>query len=367
MKLRLLGQRNILGGGILFSNMVDALSSVYFPENIVEEVDLFDETQLDSAARTTSAQDINVWTWPDPRVELFKGTQIVWAMFESDRLPAHYLRFLNADVDIVWVPSCWGRDVLIANGVAPERIDIVPLGVNANAFHSYLRSSSGPSRPFRFLAVGKFEKRKGYGELLQGFTDAFGNSPDVQLVIKADYFLDLDNKKKALTEMVATFGSSNVTIMDGNWSREQLVGLYSCCDAFVFPSRSEAWGLPAIEAVAAGLPIISTFYSGHTEFLQHVESSFIKISATLQPIDDPEYQRYWPSENGDYGRWALPSIASIAEGLTATRQLYSKLADSALKNSLLARERFSWNAAANKALDHLKRRGMIRQAFKFPG
>jgi glycosyltransferase involved in cell wall biosynthesis len=366
MKLRLLGQRNLLGAGVLFSNLVDALRSVYFPGDIVEEVDLFDEAQVGRAVQNSSKEDINIWTWPDGRVELLKGAQIVWAMFESDRLPTRYMNFLHTDVDFVWVPSRWGRDVLIANGIAPERVDIVPLGVDANSFHPYLRRSYDPAQPFRFLAVGKFEKRKAYYELLQAFSEAFGNHPGIQLVIKADYFLDLESKQRTLSEMVASFGMSNVTLLSGIWSKEQLLGLYSSCDAFVFPSRAEGWGLPAIEAVASGLPIISTFYSGHTEFLQAAESSLFKISTTLQPIDDPEYQRYWPSDSGDYGRWAEPLVSSIAEGLTVMRQRHSEFAEAARDSSSRVRESFSWNAAANKALHHLKRRGLIPLAFKFP-
>jgi glycosyltransferase involved in cell wall biosynthesis len=366
LKLRLLGQRNILGAGVLFSNLVDALRNVYFPESIVDEVDLFEEAEFERAVRSTTEQDVNIWSWTDERVNLLKGRQIVWALFESDRLPAHYLSFLNSKVDFVWVPSSWGRDVLVANGVASERIDVVPLGVDANVFHTYMRRKSEMPWPFRFLAVGKFEERKGYKQLLRAFADAFGDSSDVQLVVKADYFLDLENKKKTFNEMVETFGISNVRLMDGAWAKEQLFALYSCCDAFVFPSRCEAWGLPAIEAVASGLPIVSTFYSGHTEFLQFVESSLFKISTTLQPIDDLEYQRHWPSDVGDYGRWAQPSTASIAEGLTQTVQRYPIVAEAALANSLLVRERFSWSAAAGKALDHLKCRGLMPLAFKFP-
>jgi glycosyltransferase involved in cell wall biosynthesis len=366
MKVRLLGQRNNLGGGVLFSNLVDALKLIYFPESIVEEVDLFDETEVARAIQSAAQQDINIWVWPDDRVEMLKGTQIVWAMFESDRLPARYIRFLHADVDFVWVPSSWGRDVLIANGIAAENVDIVPLGVDANLFHTYLRRKFDQSRPFRFLAVGKFEKRKAYDELLAAFRDAFGNSGDVELVIKADYFIDSESKREAFSALVASFGISNVRLMFGDWAKEQLFSLYSTCDAFVFPSRGEAWGLPAIEAVASGLPIVSTFYSGHTEFLPCVETSLFKVDYTLQPIDDPEYHRYWPSDTGDYGRWAQPSVTSIAEGLTVTRQGHSRLADAAAKNSLLIRERFSWNAAANAALHHLKRRGLMPLAFKFP-
>jgi glycosyltransferase involved in cell wall biosynthesis len=366
MKLRLLGQRNILGGGVVFSSLLDALKNVYFPGDIVEEVDLFDEAQFDRAVHSCSEQDVNIWIWPDDKVEMLKGTHIVWALFESDRLPMRYTRFLHSDVDFVWVPSCWGRDVLVANGIASERIDIVPLGVDTKIFHPYLRRRIEASQPFRFLAVGKYEKRKAHRELLEAFTDAFGNSAETQLVIKADYFMDFENKQKAFSEMVASFGISNVRVMQGKWASPQLFALYSSCDAFVFPSRAEAFGLPAIEAIATGLPIISTFYSGHTEFLQSVENSLFKISNTLQSIDDPEYQRYWPSDTGDYGCWAQPSVASIAEGLIATKLQYATMADAALKNSSIVRERFSWDATANKALDHLKRRGLIPLAFRFP-
>jgi hypothetical protein len=86
----------------------------------------------------------------------------------------------------------------------------------------------------------------------------------------------------------------------------------------------------------------------------------------LQPIEDSEYQRYWPSDIGEYGHWANPSVDSIADGLRAVRQGYPAFANAALKNSLLIRERFSWNASAYKALDCLKRRGLLPMAFNFP-
>jgi glycosyltransferase involved in cell wall biosynthesis len=57
----------------------------------------------------------------------------------------------------------------------------------------------------------------------------------------------------------------------------QLADLYRACDVFVLPTRAEGWGLPLIEAVAAGLPIITTMHSGHTEFLQHVTDSVLPV------------------------------------------------------------------------------------------
>jgi glycosyltransferase involved in cell wall biosynthesis len=368
MKLRFIGQRNNLGVGTHFSSFVDAVKAIYGVGNLVEEIDIFDQTHLDGAAESSTHTDVCVWFWPDDRIHKLKGIHIVWAVFESEKLPARYIEFLNRKADHVWVPSRWGRGILVSNGVAAERIDVVPEGVDARLFHSHLRSSQDRSgQPFRFLMVGKFEKRKAYSELLAAFKQAFGNSPSVELVIKADYFMDLERGKTELPHLLASLGLSNVKLYWGNWPRERLFGLYNYCDAFVFPSRAEGWGMPLLEAAASGMPVIATSYSGQTEFLEHMESSLAKIDFTLERIEDADFSRFWPCADGDLGRWATPSVASLVAGMVAVKENYATYSAAARSNSRVLREKFNWDVAADNAVDLLCQRNLLKSDYTVVG
>jgi glycosyltransferase involved in cell wall biosynthesis len=139
-----------------------------------------------------------------------------------------------------------------------------------------------------------------------------------------------------------------------------VVALYNCCDAFILPSRAEGWGLPLLEAAAAGMPVISTFYSGQSEFLEVIDSSLLKVDFILEPIHDPEMHRAWPSQDDDLGRWAKPSVASLVRCMNDMKTNYSGYLAQARTNSIALRKRFSWDAAADIALSALDRRGLLK-------
>jgi len=367
MKLRFLGQRNHLGGGTHFSNFVDAVKAIYGVGDLVEEVDLVNPAHVDAAAKSGTDADVNVWFWPDKRIHRFKGTHIVWAIFESEKLPASFIESLGR-AHGVWVPTLWGRGILVDNGVPAERIEVVPEGVDARLFHPYLRNTQDRTdQPFRFLMIGKFEKRKGYGDLLAAFKHAFGQSRSVELAIKADYFIDGSRRKPELADLVDSHGLSNVKLYWGDWPRERLFGLYNYCDAFVFPSRAEGWGMPLLEAAAAGLPLVATRYSGQTEFLEYLDSSLVPIEYTMERIVDDDFSRFWPAENNDLGRWAQPSIASIAAGMQKLLDQYATYREAARSNSLIVREKFSWDVAANTAVELLCRKNLLKADYTVVG
>lgn len=365
MKIRLFGQRNILGAGTHFANFSDALKRIKSFEGEIEEFNLLDAAQVRTAIDTSNGADINIWLWQDDRITQFRGVNVVWAIFEFDELPGPYIAFLRNNAQVVWTPSRWGKEVLIANGVIGEAVDVVPEGVAAETFHPHLRARIDKSgQPFRYLILGKYEKRKSYGETLDAFEAAFGSSNSVELVVKGDYFLRHEEKKQALSELVASRNLANVKLLWGNWSPENLLGLYSACDAFVFPSKGEAWGLPLLEAAACGMPVISTFYSGQTEYLEHIGSSRLDVEFTLEEVDDAEMHRVWRSTTGDLGRWARPSVDSIAHCMRMVKESYPRYLSAARRNSLTLREGFGWSAAADKALFALHDRGLLGDRLK---
>ena len=368
MRIRLFGQRNILGMGVHFSAFATGLRSMRILGTVVEEFDALDTAALAKAHSTSKSSDINIWFFPLPAMSAFAGTRIIWAIFEADVLPDKFIRELSS-AHAVWVPSEWGRRVLIDNGLPAGLVDVIPEGVSASAFHPFIRTDvSTAAANFYFLAVGKYEQRKGYEALLEGFRQAFGANPAVRLMIKGDFFLKRDEKKIALEKLVSSMGISNVHLLWGSWSPELVFGLYNKADCFVFPSRAEGWGLPLIEAIASGLPVISTYYSGHTEYLSQIRGGFREIDFDLTPITDPEFLGYWGGQpEGRVPSWAAPSAESVAYHMT--RVVENRVAERgrAFENSLKIRSQFDWQVMLDRALASLIRRGLMHPQVGFNG
>jgi glycosyltransferase involved in cell wall biosynthesis len=58
-----------------------------------------------------------------------------------------------------------------------------------------------------------------------------------------------------------------IEILNTHLSSEEMVMFYQSCDAFVLPTHAEGWGLPTHEAMAMGLPVVTTNWGGSTEFV----------------------------------------------------------------------------------------------------
>ena len=355
MKIHLIGQRNSSGIGNHFGAFADALAGLDSIGPQVQELDFQDPDAIIGAARSSTDEDVTISFVGMNIHDLFRGLNIQWIVFESTRIPVDVLHSAES-ADVVWVPSKWGRDVLVANGIAKSKIDIVHEGVNHNLFHPHGRVPE--ERPFRFLMVGKYEIRKSYPEIFSAFASEFGNDPAVELVMKSDYFKDGNIKAQQMIEDLRSHGFENWRLNWGYSDLRDIAGMYRTADVFLSAPRGEAWGLPIIEAAASGLPVISTMYSGHAEFLKPIQTSVVDVAWNLGAVDCPEYQGYYPFPDGDWGRWAIPRVDSIRDAMRTAYENHAKLAHQALKNSGIIRSRFSWTASADSAVEALESRGV---------
>jgi glycosyltransferase involved in cell wall biosynthesis len=233
---------------------------------------------------------------------------------------------------------------------------VVPEGVDVNLYHPYLVPT--PAR-FRFLLIGKYEQRKSIDESIEAFAMTYGNNPDVELVIKSDFFRNHAEKRQALEYKIASMRVNNIHLVWGYQTNEELANLYRSANVFLFPTKAEGWGLPLIEAAASGLPVITTFYSGQTEFLQDIKSSCVFVNYELQTIDCPEYQEFYHTPDGNYGKWAVTTVNEVAKAMRHAYTNYSALNAQAIKNSEIIRTRWSWANCAIKSLEILKKRGSL--------
>lgn len=231
------------------------------------------------------------------------------SMYETDSIPADWLDPIQA-VDFVWVPSDFNRQSFIRAGVNASKLVVVPETIDLQHFDpqaAVLPPQSAISTPperlsnpaiFNFLSVFKWEARKAWDTLLQGFFDEFANSTDtskVHLYIRSN--VDAENVNTFESWVQRYLASSGlqpdqlpkVHILDRFVPYYKLPSMYKAAQAFVFPTHGEGWGLPIMEAMAMGLPVICTEWSGLTEFTTSDTAYYLKYSM----IDAPQQGHKW--------------------------------------------------------------------------
>jgi starch synthase len=150
--------------------------------------------------------------------------------------------------DLILVPSDYVKETLIENGVAESKITIVPYG--ADLPKVTLMTPKKDSSKIRFIFVGHICQRKGVQYLLEAFS-RFSNA-NVELVLVGDIVGGGEGLKK-YRDLFTHISSVPYS---------QLAELYDSADVFVLPSLHEGSALVVFEALAAGLPVITTFNTG---------------------------------------------------------------------------------------------------------
>ena len=350
MRIRLIGQRNQTGIGIHYARFTDELKLVQGIGELVDEVNFQDNDQVEQAIQTSQSDDINISFVSANIHEHFKGKIIQWIVFESTKIADHILEAL-VKADQVWVPSSWGHSILVANGIRSNKIRIVPEGVDVYRFHNFGRKQYKKDRVFRFLTVGKYEERKSLNETIEAFAQMYANTDAIELIIKSNYFVNHDEKLQQLQKKINDLKLTNVHVVWGDMTDAEVANLYRSCDIFILPTKAEGWGLPLIEAAASGMPIITTPYSGQMEFLNHIRSSVLDVDYVLTEVNCPEFQKYYPDPDNDWGKWARPDVFSISQAMqSACRDYWSGLYENAQKNSKIIRNSYSWQKSVEKAL-----------------
>jgi glycosyltransferase involved in cell wall biosynthesis len=150
--------------------------------------------------------------------------------------------------------------------VRPERVTVIPNGVEAR-FHPRGRSETDAVRrelgiptPAYLLCVGSLEPRKNLGRLLLAWSRIEGTVPEeVSLVVAGA------RGSARVFQSVALANIPPRVHFTGYVSDDQLPSLYSGALALVYPSLCEGFGLPPLEAMASGVPVVTSCTSSMPE------------------------------------------------------------------------------------------------------
>ena len=272
------------------------------------------------------------------------GPRIIYTVWESTRLPDDWLESLTS-ADQVWTPSHWGAAVMARNGIDPAHIHVVPEGIDPALFHPNVTATPVISERagFKFLHIGRFEDRKGTKTLIRAFDKEFGPRDDALLILACHNHHEPGFNIGAELRALELRRPERLVFIPPVARHDVLAGLYTACDAFVAPSRAEGWGLPIIEAMACGLPVITTDHSAPRDYLG---AESYRVSCRMMPIATP----FFKPSNGDFGMWAEPDVADLRRRM---REIYENPATARTRGEAAGariRSRFTWDAAAGQAV-----------------
>jgi glycosyltransferase involved in cell wall biosynthesis len=157
-----------------------------------------------------------------------------------------FLPMLAKQVRMIFVPSEYVRQKVIKR-LGAMKVIVTPNGVDTSRFHPHARQNTYEFPEKFILFVGSLQPGKNLDMLLRVWYELKDENPDIWLVVVGGAGSVFGKVKFLADERVRFLGYV---------SDDDLPGLYASALAFVLPSHDEGFGLPALEAMACGTPVV---------------------------------------------------------------------------------------------------------------
>jgi len=227
---------------------------------------------------------------------------------------------------LIAVSEATRADLLRYYRIAESKIRLVPEGVDEHFFEVGRRRRDEELRPY-VLVVSTLHPHKNIDHLVRVFAEFLRGHPQFRLVISG--FRGFQGE--AIEKLVAELGLKEAVELTGWLPRERLYDLFLRAHAFVYPSRFEGFGLPVIEALAAGVPTACSD-------IEPLRSNAGDAALLFNPADDS-------------------AICDALERIISDAALRSRLAAAGPRRA----EAFSWRRAAEATLDLLQEAAISRK------
>lgn len=210
------------------------------------------------------------------------------------------------------------RQVALALGIAPEKVTVVGNGVDLHKFRPMSRAEAraelglGAQAPV-LVTVGGLVERKGFHRVIEVLPALIARFPGLVYLVVGGPSPEGD-MGAALKRQVAEAGlEANVRFL-GPLPSEALRVPLSAADVFVLSTRNEGWANVFLEAMACGLPVVTTDVGGNAEVVCRSDLG------TVLPFGDAE-RLSGALADALVRRWDAASIRSYAESNTWDRRV----------------------------------------------
>ena len=213
----------------------------------------------------------------------------VTAVVETDKCSPEWVSACN-NMDTIIVPSTFTKNVLKRSGLLTSKVLVIQEWFNRDILNNSLVAKTQNDerynkikKPFNILVVCTLtsnidlDDRKNLKNTIKWLCEEFKEDEDVGIILKTSFGKGSTSDKKMCTDYLNSLLKEHrkgqfpsFHFLHGNLKKEEMAALirHSKVKLYASATRGEGYGLPLIEAAAAGVPIVATNWSGHLEFLQ---------------------------------------------------------------------------------------------------
>jgi len=269
----------------------------------------------------------------------FKSSQktVGLVVYETTSPPAHWIAILNT-VDAVIVPSVFNHKIFSDGGI-DRPMYYIPHCVNMKIYQPNVRPMYSWDK-FTFLFIGSWKHRKGYVELIEAWLQEFSVNEHVQLVIKTDRPAKGRAYLSKLQKRVLK--AASIVIEDKHFTESEMATFIKSSDCFITPSRGEGFGLGNLQAMALGVPVITTNYGGVQDYANTKTANMIEIEGFVveKCLDGvPQFTNK---------KWAVVSVDSIRQSMRSVYSEYDTAKEKSAAAQSFVSNRFGYEQISTK-------------------
>ena len=200
--------------------------------------------------------------------------------------------------DRIVVGSAFVANSLMASGILAEKIIINPYGVDLETFVNQEQTDMHRDSAMTFLFVGSFTQRKGIYDLIEAWERSQLGQTGAKLILVGGTRNQLSLWKSELPTGIE---------IRGRISHSDIAQIFRSADAFVFPSLYEGFAKVILEAMASGLPVITTHNACDSTIVGHNHNGFViepgdvdELANAMKTMQSqPDLRREFASRSAD--------------------------------------------------------------------
>jgi len=329
-------------------------SESYVPEGLQHVQTLLSLTRTNTFKQT---DNICINLVPPPSLPQWGKYTILYTTIESATVHEGYLnRCLQYDE--IWFPCKQNIQTFKKYNTKKIPVHYVQEGVDIQLWRPDTKPDPRfTSKKFTFMYVGDWSYRKGNDIIIRAYSKAFLPSENVQLVLFTHYqgngpeitYPTVNAEIHDIQKRYSITRLPEIKVIGEHYTDAELPAIFKTANCGIFPTRGEAWLLPAIQLMSIGIPVITTAWGGQMDYCNKDNSYLIQVEK-FDTIDD-KVNCTVDFYKGQ--KFAFPSVEHTAKLM---RDAFSKIDQTRLKGAkafLHVSKNFDWSKAGQIAHERL--------------